>query len=89
MSVTVRIVDRVEGRAVSRTVENESVALALLLSLFARPQFDPWGELYPLGPSLPETVSVSVTVYGNGDSLVSVDRAPRDTAPEGEELLPS
>lgn len=47
--ITIRVIDTVTGRRGEQTVNNLALSVALLTSLFARPEFDPWAELYPPG----------------------------------------
>jgi hypothetical protein len=74
--ITIRVVDHVLGRTFTRQVENAQVATALLVSLFARPEMDPWSAVYPIDGEEPADIGVTceTSVMANGDALVIVQR---------------
>jgi hypothetical protein len=74
--ITIKINDHVEGKYVVRTVENPVTAMALLVSLFDRPEFDPWNAVWPPlhGDAPTDHVRLTTEAHANGDVTLTVDR---------------
>jgi hypothetical protein len=86
--ITIRINDHVEGKYVVRTVEYLATAIALLMSLFDRPEFDPWNAVWPPanGDAPTDHIRLTHEAHVNGDVTVTVDRIWNT---DDEEVIPS
>jgi len=86
--ITIVMDDQVEGKRVIREVQSFLSAIALLVSLFDRTEFDPWNSVYPPlnGPAPTHRVLLHEEVHANGDVVLLIERlsSDPDDAPEGQ-----
>jgi hypothetical protein len=89
--ITIRVLDRVEGRIWQRTIEAApaGVAIALLVALFARPELDPWAVMYPRDGEPAQDIAITTAHDGNGDLVVIVERGLQGDDDLRVELMPS